>query len=536
MTNNANIDFTATDFDLQLAKRRKNFVLIAVVLSAIFTATLLVLEDNIFIPLGLISVIVLMGLAWQFPRTMFYIMLVGSCMIETFPLNFPDSATDLIPIFWDVNTIFQNYLKLSNFHFMPLSLFEVLLIISAIAWFLRGLYFRKLKFKFGTLIVPIMLYVGSVVFALFNGLVSGGAFNTALFEVRAQIYFLFAYLMAVNSADDDGRQLTILLWTSAIAIGVKGILSTLRFLITLKGVTIPEIGIGAHEESFFFDCFIFQLLVLKMGALLPKLRQLMLVFLPFVIIANLANERRAATAALAISLITMLLLSAFAFPHRRKAIAFTTILISAVAAIYLPLYWNGTGTFAQPARAIKSQFSPDPRDASSNAYRDAENSNLMFTLRMNPILGYGYGKPILENTQMVDLSMIDPLIHFITHNQILWVWMRTGTIGFYFFWIMICSILIQGCRFLRNPNAPTEAKAGVLIGILIIVMQMVFGLLDMQISNIRNMLYCGLWVGMISALSTRWPWPIEQPSISGDARSTAMVPRWHFPSAEKIPS
>ena len=53
-------------------------------------------------------------------------------------------------------------------------------------------------------------------------------------------------------------------------------------------------------------------------------------------------------------------------------------MLAVVCAVYFPLYWNktGGGTLSQPARAVRSTVSPDPRDESSNLYREQENANL----------------------------------------------------------------------------------------------------------------------------------------------------------------
>jgi hypothetical protein len=521
---------SAADFADRLRSQKIKITLSAFFLSAIFAGVYLVTGGNVVAPVGTIVAVVLFGLIITCPRSMYFVMLIGACGIETYQLGFADSTTDRVPLFWDVNTIFQTYLHISNFHAVPLSLFEVMLIFAGLSWLTRAIFLDRLKFKVGPLFVSILLYVICVASGLLNGLATGGQFNIALFEIRAQFYFLFAYLIAVNTCQSPEKAVGTILWASALTIGLKGLLASFRFIVTLKGTTVPETGIGAHEESFFFDCFEFQLMVLCLAGIQLKLRRTMFFLLPGVLIANLANERRAATAALAIGLVVMLALGAIAFPHRRRIITVTAIVIAAVAAIYLPIFWNGTGTFAQPARAIKSQFTPDPRDASSNAYRDEENQNLMYTMRVNPIFGYGYGKRIRVINDMVDLDSVDPFVHYMTHNQILWVWMRLGTVGFYIFWIMITSIVIKSCQLLKNMTADTQTRAAALLVVIIFVMQMIFGLLDLQISNVRNMLYCGVWAGIIAYLSVLFPVPLEEHEESAVHVSYA---RWNIPPVEQ---
>lgn len=528
------LNLTASDYSHRSSSRRVKAVLWSFFLSALFAVPFIILKGNLIFPAAVIALIIMLGVVWQYPRSLFSIMLIGACVIETYPLGFKDSFTDNIPLFWDVNTIAQRYGGMSNFHLIPFSLFEVFLILGGLAWFIRGTFYRTLKFRFGTLMLPISLYLVCVAIGLINGMATGGDFNTALFEVRGQFYFLFAYLMCLNTAEHIDEKVNTMLWVSAWAIGIKAIICSYRFIVTDNWTTVPELGIGSHEESFFFDCFIFQFLVLKMGDIQPKLRRVMIWLMPFVELANLANERRAATAAMALAIVALLVLSAVAFPKRRKAVSITAITIVVVASIYLPIFWNGTGTLAQPARAIKSQFAPDPRDASSNEYRDAENQNLMFTMRVNPVIGYGYGKPIREVTAMVDLTGVDPLVLYLTHNQILWVWMRVGTVGFYLFWILITTIIMQGCWVLKDPFANESVRAAAIIVVLIFIMEMVFGLLDMQIANERNDLYCGLWAGLTSAMLLQCREMARQEAEKlGLLNNRHAELKWNLPQAEQ---
>jgi hypothetical protein len=313
--------------------------------------------------------------------------------------------------------------------------------------------------------------------------------------------------MALNSGQKASLQWKAMLWISALCIGFKAVLLTIRFFFTLGGHTVPETGVGAHEESFFFDAFIVLLGVLWMAGIEPKLQRFMACLLPFVLIANLANERRVATAALVIAVPLLLGLAYVAFANRRKLVLGIFIAVAAISVVYFPIFWNRDGVLAQPARALKSQFTPDWRDQSSDIYREAEDANLMYTMRTNPVIGYGYGKRLILYVPMVDLSNVDPLIMYRTHDQILWVWMRLGTIGFFFFWIMMAAILMRAAQTTRMPAQGTvidpvlerQTVAAAVFTAALTVMLLMFGLYDMQLSSIRDMLYEGFWVGMLCA-------------------------------------
>lgn len=486
-------------------QRVRRFVVWALVLTLASGAVLIVANGNVLAPFAVLVVFALVGLMVQFPRAILPVTLACACLFELYKLDFADSITDRVPFFWDINTVIQFYGHQDS-HSFPFSLFELLFVLAIASWLIRGIYDRNLKFTWGSLALPIVGYIVCVTGGVLYGLATGGDYHMALFEARSQFYLFFAYLLAVNGAQTAGRQLRAMLWISAICIGFKALLLTLRFFVTLGGHTVPEVGVGAHEESFFFDAFIVILGVLWFGGIDPKLQRLMFCLLPLVLIADLANERRSATAALIIAIPIALGLSYLAFANRRRLIVGIVIAIAAISIVYFPAYWNKDGVLAQPARALKSQFSPDARDQSSDTYREAEDANLMYTMKTSPIIGYGYGKPIILYTQMVDLTAIDPFIMYITHDQILWIWMRVGSVGFFLFWIMISAALIQAAQMARfglggivkDPKLDRQAAAAAIITACFIVMLLLFGLFDVQLSNARDMLFVGFWMGQLS--------------------------------------
>ncbi|MFI5303067.1 MAG: O-antigen ligase family protein, partial [Polyangiales bacterium] len=283
---------------------------------------------------------------------------------------------------------------------------------------------------------------------------------------------------------------------------LKGVLYSVRRIhyITLGGMTLPDQGVGSHEEAFFFDCFLTLLLVCWMCDVHPKMRRVMWVLLPFVLMGDLACNRRAATAAF-IVVIPMLLLAAHrALPSRRRLVVAIALAMVAGVSIYYPIFKDRYGMFAQPARAIRSQFDPDPRDKSSNDYRVAEEGDLYATIKADPLAGYGYGKRMLHAVPIADISRAYPWWDIMTHNQILWVWMRVGTVGFLAFWMMISAIVVGASRLLRAEGASAEHKAAAMFGLLVISALLVFGLLDLQLSNFRDMLFAGFWAGIVAAL------------------------------------
>ena len=478
--------------------------------------------DNTLLPIALLVAVITPILLWRFPRFSLFFTLAAACLFELDLLTGPtgteyaDALTDRVPFFWNVNTIFQIYAH-TNFKAVPLSLFEFFLIIAAVCSVLRTVYNRTTKLRVGALFLPIGVYLGFVLLGWAGGVVGGGDFKISLQEVRSQFYFGIIYLMAVNIVRER-QQIFTLLWVTVCCIGFKAILLTFRRYVTLHGQPLPDQGVGSHEEAFFFDVFILLLVSLVLCKVLPRLQWLMWSLLPFVVLANLACNRRAATAAMVIVFPVILLALYQALPDRRRLIVGLGVVLSLAFSVYYPAFKNSDSVIAQPARAIRSNFQPDARDASSNAARDAENANLMATIRANPIFGYGYGRPYYHVVAMADISKIYALEDFIPHNQILWVWERVGTIGFLIFWLMISAIIIYAAQTLRAPDSDNVTKAVGLFVLLLVFLLIIFGLLDLQLSNSRDVLFVGLWTGALAVTPGMQPRELAERRAGGSAR------------------
>ncbi|HEY3329961.1 MAG TPA: O-antigen ligase family protein [Capsulimonadaceae bacterium] len=484
----------------RLARVRQRKLLLWAFLIAIVAALMFITaQGEALFPLVVVGGVAMLIVGWCAPNSMALITLASACLFElTISLSFKWPRTDQVPLFWNCNTIVQRYAGMTSFHAIPVSPYEILMIVAFASFVLHVVMKHDGTTRVGGQFRFIAAFMVCVSIAFVNGVSSGGVFTTASFEVRSLAYFMFAYLMAMNTKLPAGKLVSSMLWVTAICVALKAIQATLRYYGELHGSTIPEVGIGSHEESFFFNIFMIQYFVLWLANLEPRLRTFMIVLMPLVLWMDLVNQRRAATAALIIVMPAIMAMSYVAFANRRKLITSVLIGMAVVSAVYFPVFWNKTGTLAQPARAVKSQFTPDARDLSSNVYRDAEDANIYATLQESPIIGYGYGKYFLTPVHMIDLSKIDPLIHVIPHNSILWIWMRTGTIGYFFFWLMCAAVVIAGGQTCRDRHCgPLDRVTGIYATV-VLMMLLIFGLLDMQLANIRDMLFTGLWIGALA--------------------------------------
>lgn len=499
---------TADEYAQAEKKRRWQYTLAGVVL-AVFCALSFVGTplDSLIVPLVLILVVATPILIWRIPTYGFIGTYLAVCTVELFSTGAPDAITDRIPFFVNINTILQVY-HLSNAKGIPLNLFEVFILTAGLCSLFRAVFTQNVTIKGGPLLIPILMYIGWVMVAYLNGKATGGDFKLALQETRAQFYFLAGYLMAYNLTKEK-KDLDRLLWITILGILLKGFLYTFRRYVTMAGQALPDQGVGSHEEAFLFDAYTLLLLVFALCGANPKMRNVMLMGLPLVILGNLACNRRSSTAALAVVLPLLLVAAIRGLEKRRKFASIVAGIFIVVGPMYYMAFKNSESAIAQPARAIKSQFQPDERDASSNEYRDKENADQLATIKSAP-WGYGYGKRFLHAVPIADIADSYEWWDLLPHNQILWVWMRTGWQGFICFWIMVAAIVIYAGFVFRDSSLYMDYRATALFAMLLMGLLLIFGLLDLQLSNFRDMLFASTWFGVLARLRELPPPPPEE--------------------------
>ncbi len=239
------------------------------------------------------------------------------------------------------------------------------------------------------------------------------------------------------------------------------------------------------------------------------------------LVASLANQRRAAILALAVAAMLLLLTTAVVQPRRRRAVGAIVLALAVALPPYYLAYANKSGLLAEPARAIASAFKPDARDASSNLYRVYEDKDIMATMRTSPIIGYGYGKVMLTPYPLADISGSYIFWNVMPHDSILWVWMRLGTIGYLLLWCMIAAALIQAAQLARRLIDPHLQGIAVLV-LLLIVQEVIFGYLDLQWANYRNLIVVGVLFAMLGTLKSLGETPDSPAPRPGRGRQGAI--------------
>jgi hypothetical protein len=392
-----------------------------------------------------------------------------------------------------INFSLQTTLNLTGAVLIP---FEMLVLLTSTIWLCQATMRRKLDFRGGFLARPVLLFGLMLVFGVVRGLASGANFNYAFWESRFLFGLVLAYVLAANTIRTRAHVRTLLTLVF-VFVGLSAIEGVFR-----KFVLINNGLIGESQEVWYSheDVVIWGLVIMLLignqvfGG--PRWQRILGPALGLVAtFAMLISERRAGLIAVGIAFViyTMAL-----FKINRKAFMLIAVPGLLVSAVYLPLFWNDTGTLGQGARAVRSLSSPDPRDAASNLWRDMEAINVRATIASDPLIGIGFGRPFLQIVAVPDISFFE-FWNYEAHHNILWVWMKMGAFGFTIFFVLLLAAIARAIWLARTLAHP-ELKIFAMLTMGTIVMTAVYCYVDLGLTYQRLPSLLGVCLGTLGVL------------------------------------
>lgn len=454
----------------------------------------------LFLVLAALAVIV--PLVWAKPIRGVYILFAAAVTIEIFPLGFPDSLTDQIPFFVNLNN--------SGISGISVTPAEIVMAVALIGWWAHyAAEPHKALLPRGRIFVPYLVYILVVLFAEARGVLSGGALNISLWELRPQIYGFILFVLTASLV----RERRQLLWLGGIFLAgtsLKAILGFIRYVFTLQRDIGNFDSILGHEGSYFLVLF----LIAVVCALIWYRRRGLLITLfamtPIVVFVLLENRRRVGILALVVAVAVVVVLAIGFEKNARMKVAVASVLTTMLFGAFVLVNWNKTdGLAGQVVRPVSSLFQPDSRDFSSNLYRTNENANLQVAFNQNRLFGLGFGIPMPVVFPLADISESYPLWQFIPHNTLLWIGMRMGLIGFMAFFAVIGIVIVEGVHQVRRREDPL-LRATAVFALAAIAAELIVAYGDVQLENYRNMIFVGTMIGAIDALPQLATWPTKE--------------------------
>lgn len=485
-----------TAVTLVASRRRSDLFLFLTLFSFALCLVFLLAMGGVSIGFGLIlalfGVLIVVVLVVLWPMVGFFVILGGTLLIEQNPLPVHVSVFDRISNLY----VFHWPTALQGLPDRPIGFFMLFILLVFIV---NHLLKRQKVVQGGKLLLPYIFFLLCVVWGIVHGLSTGGNLQIVVEEVRSFWYLFLGYLFAYNLIRSK-RHLRYFFWFVIICAGIKALQGVYIYVIVIHRNLSVYRSIMSHEESYFWISI---LLLVVLFSLYYKYRPQFytaLALLPFILIALVANNRRADVFALLVGLLVAWVLIFVIKSGARKGLIVVLISTSLLGGAYVAAFANGQGAISQPAYAIVSMFHPNPNDAASNLYRDNENYDLTYTAKLNP-LGFGFGKPFLQPMLLPDLSAIDPVYNLIPHNTILWVWMRLGPIGYLALWYLFGAIIVRGCLYARQLKDKYLQLLAIYI-VCMFIMEIMVAYADYQLSFYRNVIYVGMLAGILMKLPT----------------------------------
>ncbi len=408
-----------------------------------------------------------------------------------------------IPGFDPITFKVDYFRNLKEIRYLPffeagvMNLIELHFLLLFFIWFLVLAVKRRFSVKRIPVWGTFLLFFGWIIFSFAYGLQNGGDFLISLWELRALFYMAALYLV-IPQVIWDKKQLRFLMWLIIVAILIKAFQGVGRF-VSLGFSMSGAPTLTNHEDPVFMISLFILLLSFWLYRVKDSQKLVLILMLLPLILGFLVAQRRAAMAALIISLFVFFI---FLSGREQWKLFRWGAPVLVVVLIYGAAVWDIEHRISQPVQMIKTGMErPDkeenPRDYYSNLYREFEDYNLAYTLRQNPVLGIGFGTRFEHPLQLAEINY--PLREFIPHNQIFWVIVKSGSIGFFLFWFFLNSFAFRTTALCKRLKDPYLKSIGTVV-VIAVIAQMVASFFDMQLTFYRNMIFLGVLMGLVPVL------------------------------------
>lgn len=390
-----------------------------------------------------------------------------------------------------------------------LSAIEVLLLVVTLSWVLRRLRAGTLRWQGGVLGVPLLLFAATLLLASVRGITAGGDQKFAFQEPRALFQLVIVYLLAAHMIERRS-QVRALMWVVIGSLLMHVVMTWWYTFAVLHGNLGAVDSVTTHEEGLFFGSMLSLWACFALFGARDKQRSVLALSLFGLFVAFIAAKRRAAMMALLFAIPYLL-----ALVNRERAKRLLVVLAAASLplAAYVAAFWNSTSPIAEPVQMLRSvtEVKGRGRNEDSNRFRIIENQILYNQMKEHPLLGMGFGLPYRGywdsdedagggkkvGRDLPDLGYASS--RYVPHNNIYWIWVKAGFLGFAALWFVVLTALAYGTHLARTLRSPYFRALAASV-VLLLCMQMVVSFVDLQLNGSRNMIYLGAMLGMLARL------------------------------------
>jgi hypothetical protein len=299
-----------------------------------------------------------------------------------------------------------------------------------------------------------------------NGYRHGGDIQMAKIQVQDfLLVLLVAYLLAASLRGlRDYRVLGSLILGAACS---KALMA-----LWVYSTMIPRPAAAtSHGDSLLFACATVMLIARFAEQPIRRNVMLCLAFLPLLVGAMIANNRRLVWVQVAATLGMLYFIS----PRTplKRLLTRSVLLALPLVVTYVAVGWNSNASLFAPVRVFRSVGDSDIDG--STLFRDIENYNLFVTLRISPIFGSGFGQKFDEEVTEPDISFFKEY-RYLPHNSVLGLWGFTGLVGFTgLFMGPVVAVLFAARSYYASRVPDQRAAAFTALGMVLIYLIHCYG-------------------------------------------------------------
>lgn len=427
--------------------------------------------------------------------------------LDSVPIETGNERLTLTP--FTTQTHFFHIMALSSrMQWLPfINMLQLFLLVAFGSWAIHRLRAGTLQWRGGALALPFGILALALFIALFRGTLRGGDLMMGRIEIHALLQLILTFLVMAHLIERPA-QVRALIWTVIAAFALRAAVIWWNAGMLLHFDLSRVDTVTGHEDALFMLSLM--LLWGLMGLFhtgAGQRRVLTLLLLPL-LGAFILTKRRAAL--VVVPLLLPFLLFLLRGKQAQRAFA-TCLAVGVLLTLYTLGFRHSSGIVAMPLRLVESLSEVDAsgRNASSNRYRLIESTLLLADIRDNAVLGKGFGQEYRTSGELLVLRQtgIDGRLfvgkvrslRFVSHNQILWIWLKAGIGGFIAFWFAMVMAVAHGASLARTLKTP-YFKALAALAVLAVCMQMVTSCFDMGLTGFRNMSYLGLLLAILVRL------------------------------------
>ncbi|MBI4317750.1 MAG: O-antigen ligase family protein [Chloroflexi bacterium] len=378
-------------------------------------------------------------------------------------------------------------------YWIPLTPLELLLMAALLGYLARAACMKTVPVRLGTffwLMVPLFLFI---LFGLITGLMRGGDRRMALWELRAIFYMPGVYLLFYNTIKTK-QHLQIIAWIILLSIGFVALLGSWTYFVILGTDLGERQSITDHQQGIFFNVLFLLPAAHAIYRSRGWQRWVALAAVPLGFVTWVATDRRSAYVALVVGFVALL---ALAYRDDKSRVVKLGLALAVISGLYAGVFWNSSGFWAKPLQGVRSvEAQPGDPEYASNQYRELEKWNIALTIRNNALFGVGFGN---EFEMYIPMAYWDsPFRNFITHNSVLWVWMKTGVAGFIAYLMFLC-LAISGAARVYRKLPDWQLKPPLAVGLAFIIMYTIYSYVD-QGWDYKGMVYSGVVLGSFAVI------------------------------------